>query len=58
MVSTLTGFDHGVYVMDGRRRLQAVSLSQIRLYFPTWEDGIMAVLDAFDQWSGVEEHPN
>ncbi|MBT2509905.1 hypothetical protein J7I98_29390 [Streptomyces sp. ISL-98] len=49
-VSTATGVNHVVYVMDGRNRRQAVSLSQIRGHFPTWEDGIMAVLAAFDQW--------
>ncbi|MER7397877.1 hypothetical protein ABT381_20510 [Streptomyces sp. NPDC000151] len=48
-VST-TGGNHVVYAMDGRQRRPAVSLSQIRGYFPTWEDGIMTVLDAFDRW--------
>ncbi|MBT2472134.1 hypothetical protein J7E97_30820 [Streptomyces sp. ISL-66] len=50
-MSTLTGFSHAVFVMDGRRRQQAVSLSMIRADFATWEDGITAVLAAFDQWS-------
>lgn len=49
-VSTGTGFNHVVYAMDGRQRRAAVSLTQIRSAFPTWEDGIMAVLAAFDQW--------
>ncbi len=49
-VSTATGANHAVYVMDGRERSAAVSLSQIRAAFPTWEDGIMAVLAAFDRW--------
>lgn len=44
-------FNHVVYVMDGRKRRPAVSLTQIRRHFPTWEDGIMAVLAAFDEWS-------
>ncbi|MFJ9817467.1 hypothetical protein ACIRU3_19800 [Streptomyces sp. NPDC101151] len=49
-VSTETGFNHVVYAMDGRDRRQAVSLSQVRGHFPTWEDGITTVLAAFDQW--------
>ncbi|MBL1091746.1 MULTISPECIES: hypothetical protein [Streptomyces] len=49
-MSTATGANHAVYVMDGRERSAAVSLSQIRAAFPTWEDGIMAVLAAFDRW--------
>ncbi|WP_157570170.1 hypothetical protein [Microtetraspora malaysiensis] len=49
-VTTATGFNHVVYAMDGRKTSPAVSLSQIRGHFPTWEDGIMVVLSAFDQW--------
>ncbi|MEU9121018.1 hypothetical protein AB0C96_14360 [Streptomyces sp. NPDC048506] len=49
-MSTATGANHAVYVMDGRDRRAAVSLSQIRAPFPTWEDGIMEVLAAFDRW--------
>ncbi|MCZ0991516.1 hypothetical protein O1M54_49185 [Streptomyces diastatochromogenes] len=48
-VSTATGFNHVVYAMDGRKTSAAVSLSQIRGLFPTWEDGIRVVLSAFDQ---------
>ncbi len=49
-VSTTGGAHHVVYAMDGQRRQPAVSLSQIRGHFPTWEDGIMTVLHAFDRW--------
>ena len=49
-VGHVSGDNHAVYAMDGRNLRQAVSLSQIRGFFPTWEDGIMAVLAAFDQW--------
>lgn len=49
-VGHVSGPNHVVYAMDGRKTSAAVSLSQIRGIFPTWEDGIMVVLDAFDQW--------
>lgn len=49
-VSTETGVNHVVYAMDGRKTSAAVSLSQVRGHFPTWEDGITVVLSAFDQW--------
>ncbi|GAA0478445.1 hypothetical protein GCM10010361_48770 [Streptomyces olivaceiscleroticus] len=49
-VSTASGRNHVVYAMDGQRRQGSVSLSQIRGAFPTWEDGIMTVLDAYDRW--------
>ncbi|AOR36298.1 hypothetical protein BFF78_39260 [Streptomyces fodineus] len=48
-VSTETGFNHSVFAMDGQKTSAAVSISRIRGHFPTWEDGIMAVLAAFDQ---------
>ncbi|MFI1741639.1 hypothetical protein [Streptomyces sioyaensis] len=49
-VSTATGFNHRVYAMDGGQKTGAVSLAQVRGMFPTWEDGIRVVLDAFDRW--------
>ncbi|UKY54946.1 hypothetical protein [Streptomyces inhibens] len=38
------------YVMDGVRTEQAVSLTKIRGFFASWEDGIKAVLVAYDEW--------
>ncbi|GGY69792.1 hypothetical protein [Streptomyces xanthochromogenes] len=39
------------YVMDGMRTRPQVSLTQIRAYFPSWEDGIKEVLAAYDEWA-------
>ncbi|MFJ3717220.1 hypothetical protein [Streptomyces sp. NPDC090057] len=38
------------YVMDGVETEHAVSLTMIRGYFASWEDGIGAVLAAYDKW--------
>ncbi|MFE4216301.1 hypothetical protein [Streptomyces sp. NPDC056844] len=39
------------YVMDGRRTEPAVSLTMLRGIFRSWEDGINAVLHAYDTWT-------
>ncbi|MGC0314750.1 hypothetical protein [Kitasatospora acidiphila] len=39
-----------VYAMDGRSVRAAVSLDQVRGYFPTWEAGLAVVLRAYDQF--------
>ncbi|MEU4733153.1 hypothetical protein [Streptomyces sp. NPDC023588] len=39
------------FVMDGRKTTPAVTLTMIRGYFSSWEDGIKAVLDAYDTWT-------
>ncbi|MDR3079983.1 MAG: hypothetical protein LBV60_03495 [Streptomyces sp.] len=39
------------FVMDGADARAAVSLTMIQGYFASWEDGIAAVLDAYDRWS-------
>lgn len=50
-VSNEAGRNHIVYAMDGRKTTAAVSIHQIRGFFPRWEDGISAVLAEFDLWS-------
>ncbi|MCX4399273.1 hypothetical protein OOK39_43300 [Streptomyces sp. NBC_00264] len=38
------------YVMDGVDTEPAVSLTMLRGIFASWEDGIKAVLVAYDEW--------
>lgn len=41
---------HIVYAMNGEQGMYEAALRQIRGYFPTWEQGILTVLEGFDQW--------
>ncbi|MCF3131183.1 hypothetical protein [Streptomyces olivochromogenes] len=38
------------YVMDGVNTKPAVSLTRLQGFFTSWEDGIKAVLVAYDDW--------
>ncbi|WP_144300554.1 hypothetical protein [Stackebrandtia nassauensis] len=47
------GVNHIVYVLDGqdpKDRRRGLSHHQLRGIFPTWDEGIIAVLDAYDRW--------